>query len=207
MLDRLMTHPKRKWIVTTGTLMTGLIFLLPAVDSFNAERSRCAELQAELAETGKEVGRLTDWRQLLARKTAELDSLERRAFTLDGAEQFRVELVDVVRRTGCTMRRIHLDQPRFRDWLETEDNPLEDRPPKGADGETPFSLMTHQLALTVEGPLSSVQRLLSEIQSEDRMLHAASVSLRQSDGSAGRVTLDLELLLFDLLRKLHDVTM
>ena len=201
LLDRVITHPKRGWIVTTVTMVSGALFLLPAVESFNAVRSKRDDLKAELTDAQQQVSRLPVWKQHLDDKRETATQLEAKAFDGSRDGKFRSQIVELVRQSGCTMRRIHLGDDRYREWLGTGDDPLEDRPPSRAKGETPYYLETQQLTVSVEGNLTSAQQLLSQVLATDRLMHAASVSIRHADSGFGNVSLDLELLLFNLVLK------
>ena len=205
-LDRLFTHPKRNWIVMTATLTAGLIFLLPAVDSLNTERSRCSELRASLDEGREEITGLDTWKQRLGQQIDLLHQFESRAFAAVEVEAFRSELLDRVRSTNCTMRRIRVSDPRFRDWMGTDDDPLADGATESDEyeDESSFLLETRQLLLVAEGPLDNIRHLLAEIQSTERLIHFSSVSIREAEDGPGEVSLELELLLFNLVQKQFD---
>lgn len=200
-IDRFMRHPRRRWIITAATFVVGLIFLLPAVDSFTAACSQRQELLAQLEADRSELARLPEWERRLRERSKQLRELKLRCLTDETTEAFQSELVELEHREHCNLRRIHIDQPRLRDWLGDEDHPLQDRPPEGTEGETPYYLKSRSLMLSVEGPLTRIHELLREIQSTDQFVHSSLVSIRPAEGNSGTVTLDLELLLFDLVRK------
>ena len=203
-LDRYFTHPKRWLFVTTATFVAGAVFLLPAVDSLQSARSRHAELQSQLEQRQVEVSRLNLWQKKLTEQKAKLSEHEHRAFGEDEAEHFRGQLAELTRRSGCTMRRVRLTDARTREWKATNDDPLADRSPAAAKGDTPFLLKSQQLALSVEGKLSAIQELLSSVPAQDRLLQMGHISIKQVDGNPKLVSLDVEFTLFDLVRKKAD---
>ena len=200
-IDRLITHPKRRWIVTTGTLLSGLLFLLPAVDSFSQERSRYAELSEQLNAARELIAERDHWQQRLEEQRLRLEHLEACSVTEDELNDYRNWVTDCVRHNRCRMRRIHVDRPVYRPWMNENDNPLEDRPPVDAEGETPWLLENRELTISVEGELSHVNKLLDELHTTDVLAHSSGVSVRRIEGTASAVSLDLNLVLMNLIRK------
>ena len=200
-IDRLITHPKRRWIVTTGTLLSGLLFLLPAVDSFSQERSRYAELSEELKASRTLIGEKDHWQQRLQEQQQRLEHLEACSVTEDELNDYRNWVTECVRHNGCQMRRIHVGEPVYRPWMKENDNPMVDRPPVDAEGETPWLLENRELTISVEGELSHVNELLDELHTTDVLAHSSGVSVRRIDGTASTVALDLNLVLMNLIRK------
>jgi hypothetical protein len=96
---------------------------------------------------------------------------------------------------------VRLSEPSYRGWLAENDDPLLDQPPNGAEGETPYFLETRHLALSVEGALDRVQKLLGELHATDRLVHSGAMTIRRSDGASDNVSLDIDLVLFNLLLK------
>jgi hypothetical protein len=138
-IERLITHPRRGWIVTTATFVTALLFLLPAVDSYNLEKARLDEISVELDKSRTEITRFESWQHRIEEQGELLNQLEARAFIGPQVEAFRTELVDLIRKSNCTMRRVRLSEPSYRGWMAEHDDPLLDQPPHDAEGETPYS--------------------------------------------------------------------
>ena len=200
-IDRYFTHPKRWLFVTTATFIVGALFLLPAIDSLQSARTKHAEMQAQLDQRVADVARLDLWKTKLSEHKAKLVEFEQRAFAEQQAEQFRSQLAELTRRSGCTMRRIRLSDARNREWKATGDDPLLERSPAQAKGDTPFVLKSQQLSMSVEGKLSAIQELMTSVSTDDRLLQVGSVSIRQVDGNPKLVSLDVEFVLFDLVLK------
>lgn len=201
-LDRFFTHPKRWLFVITATFITGALFLLPAMDSLQSARSKHDEIQSQLDQRVADVSRLNLWSKKLTDQKAKLVEFEQCAFGEAQAEQFRTQLADLARRSGCTMRRIRLTDARTREWKAQYDDPTAlDRSPAQAKGDTPYLLKSQQLALSVEGKVSAVQDLMKSIPTHERLLQVGSMSIKQADGNPQLVTLDLEFVLFDLVMK------
>ncbi|MBI1314718.1 hypothetical protein GC176_25780 [bacterium] len=200
-IDRLITHPRRRWIVTTGTLLSGLLFLLPAVDSFSQERSRYAELSEQLDASRTLIAEKGQWEQRLQEQRQRLEHLEACSVTEDELNDYRTWVTECVRHNGCRMRRIQVAEPVYRPWLNENDDPTTDRPPVNAEGETPWLLEKRQLTISVEGELADVNRLLDELHTTDVLAHSSGVSVRRVDGTPSGVSLDLNLVLMNLVRK------
>lgn len=200
-IERLITHPRRGWIVTTATFVAALLFLLPAIDSYNLEKARLDEISVELDRSRTEITRFESWQHRIEEQGELLKQLEARAFIGPQVEAFRTELVDLIRKSDCTMRRVRLSEPSYRGWMAEHDDPLLDQPPHDAEGETPYYLETRHLALSVEGALDRIQKLLGELHATERLVHSASMSIRRADGEADNVSLDIDLVLFNLLLK------
>ncbi|MHC4876507.1 MAG: hypothetical protein ACYTGL_08410 [Planctomycetota bacterium] len=200
-VDRLITHPRRRWIVTTGTLLSGLLFLLPAVDSFSQERSRYAELSEKLDASRELIDQKDHWQKRLQEQQERLQHLESCSVTEDELNDYRNWVTECVRHNGCQMRRIHVGEPVYRPWMKTNDDPTEDRPPVDAEGETPWMLETRELTISVEGELGHINVLLDELHTTDVLAHSSGVSVRRRDDAASNVGLDLNLVLMNLVRK------
>ena len=201
MLQRLITHPRRGLIVMTVTLLAGLLFLLPAIDSYQHAGSRLSDLAAELDSHHDDISRLETWRSRCEEQRKQVAILEARAIATDELDGLRSRLVDVVHQSRCTLRRISIGEPRLRDWMNEGDNPLEDRPPEGATGETPYLLETRQLALIAEGPLGEVKQLLAALEKTDGLIHAATMTVRQADHADGVIALEINMVLMNLVDK------
>jgi hypothetical protein len=200
-IERLITHPRRGWIVTTATFVTALLFLLPAVDSYNLEKARLDEISVELDKSRTEITRFESWQHRIEEQGELLNQLEARAFIGPQVEAFRTELVDLIRKSDCTMRRVRLSEPSYRGWMAEHDDPLLDQPPHDAEGETPYYLETRHLALSVEGALDRIQKLLGELHATNRLVHSAAMTIHRADGESDNVSIDIDLVLFNLLLK------
>lgn len=200
-IDRLMTHPRRRWIVTIGTLLSGLLFLLPAVDSFSQERSRYADLSEQLVASRTLISQKEHWQKRLVEQRRRLEHLESCSVTEEELNDYRNWVTECVRHNGCQMRRIHVGEPVYRPWMNKNDDPTADRPPVQAEGETPWLLETRNLTISVEGQLGHVKELLDELHTTDVLAHSSGVAVRRVDSLSGGVTLDLNLVLMNLIRK------
>ena len=203
-VESLITHPRRQGIVMIGTLLSGLLFLLPAVDSYQAAGTRLAENSLELENSQEEVSRLDEWKKRGQQQTEALRLLETRVWSEADLDELRSELVEIVHDSQCTMRRVSIGEPRRREWMNENDHPLEDRPPEGASGETPFLLETRPLVLVAEGSLGHVKELLGKLEQTQGLLHPANMTVRNVESGDSGLALELSLVLMNLIEKPQD---
>lgn len=199
-LQQFIAYPHRQKAVIILTLLTGLVVVWPAVDGYIEARTRKKEASIKLAETNEEIAKLPRHAELFKKKQEELAALTRRTVQEDTAQQLRNELVQLVRKAGCTMRRIRLGDASRRDWMEN------DSPVKGADlvdpgDKTSFQLVSRQLSISIDGQMPKLHELLAAMHKIDKTMHTRSIMLQRAGRSKGVATLDLEMVLFDLEKK------
>lgn len=199
-LQQFIAYPHRQKAVIILTLLTGLVVVWPAVDGYIEARTRKKEASTKLAKTNEEIAKLPRHAQQYKIKQEELAALMRRTVQEDSAQQLRNELVQLVRKAGCTMRRIRLGDASRRDWMEN------DSPVKGADlvdpgDKTSFQLVSRQLSMSIDGQMRKLHELLASMHKIDKTMHTRSIMLQRAGRSKGDATLDLEMVLFDLEKK------
>lgn len=197
-LRRVLEHPKRVWIVISLTLVIGLVFTWPAVDSYSAARDHRAALEADLQEGNALVGKVDLYRKQAEKKLAQLKELERKALSPAQIEQLRNQLVVIVKESHCKLRRVRLGDASLRTWYD-EDHPLESRTRPESDKKSPFRLKTQSLNLAVTGNLNDVSEFLQRLSQQDRLIHTGGFQLRKSMEDKDLVELEIDLLLFDLV--------
>ncbi len=200
LIQQFLSHPYRRQAVIIVTLLTGLVVVWPAVDAYTMARTRRLAASTRLEQTNQDIGKLPRHVELFKKKQAELEKHNRRAVSEDAAQRIRNELVQLVRKTGCTMRRIRLGDASRRDWMEN------DSPVKGVDlvdpgRETPFQLISRQLSLSITGEIPQLHAFLAEMHKIDNTMHTRSISLERAGRSQGAATLDLDMVLFDFEKK------
>lgn len=199
-LQQFLAYPHRQKVVIILTLLTGLLVVWPAVDGYTEARTRKLEANSKLAEANAEIAKLPRHVELFKKKQEELAALTRRTVQEDSAQRLRNDLVQLVRKAGCTMRRIRLVDATRRDWMEN------DSPVTGADladpgKKTPFQLVSRQLSLSIDGPMPKLHEFLSELHKIDKTMHTRSIMLQRAGRSKGVATLDLDMVLFDFEKK------
>lgn len=199
-LQQFLTYPHRQKAVIIVTLLTGLVVVWPAVDGYIEARTLKKEARTKLEETNAEIAKLPRHAELFKKKQEELGALQRRTVTEDSAQRLRNDLVQLVRQSGCTMRRIRLGDATRRDWMEN------DSPVTGADlvdpgRETPFQLVSRQLSLSITGQMPKLHGFLAELHKIDKTMHTRTISLQRAGRNKGTATLDLDMVLFDFEKK------
>ncbi|MBX7168053.1 MAG: hypothetical protein K1X74_17085 [Pirellulales bacterium] len=193
-------HPRRRTIVTLLTLVTLVMVMWPAADEYLALCDFRAHLMQSLDEARAEAEALPQLEKLAQQRATELAAFEQR--TVDEGEtfRFREELVELVRQSGCQMRRIDVDQPQRRRWQSGED-PLAAAAPapnKQDPGPSPYELSTRRLTLAVSGPLSSVHALFDNLRALDKVLCLGNLHEQPEGPERKEIAVDIELIVLSL---------
>ena len=110
-VERFVRHPRRRWIVGAATSVVGVIFLLPAVDSFTAACSHRDELLSQLDSGREELARLPEWQRRLDEQAVQLAQLQSQRLTDEMAAR-----ADVVVTMGCGDACPFVPGVRYIDW-------------------------------------------------------------------------------------------
>lgn len=199
-LTRKFCESRHRWlIVATATGLLALVALLPMVDDYFDKRSSRNDLTEELAAARRTAELLPVYEKQAAEVGKELAALEARAIDEAGLARFRSRLVDVVRDSGCQIRRIEVGAPTRRPWKEN-DEPLSELSEPTGDGPTPFALERRSVILAVDGSMSAIHELIAQLEKEKTISHSHRLQLQAAGGGGESVTLELELWLFALSR-------
>lgn len=172
LIRKFCASPRRSLIVISATALLGLGLLVPLVDEVYDNKTLCDALTTQLAEARRTEATLPDLETKVGELTKELGELESRAIGEASMVAYRSRLVDVVRSSGCQIRRIQVGPATTRPWL-SNDNPLETEPP--ADGvKTPFVLEKRSLELAVNGGMGEIHNLLQRLEEERVLAHPKS---------------------------------
>ena len=199
LLYQLINHHARWWIVITGTGMIGLALLWPAVDDYLAAKSVQDELNESLEKTKQGVDRLDHFANLVSQKKSALEQLQAKAQSDKTVGQFRNRVVQLVRQSGCKMRRVRLAQPSRRRWRETDD-PFIFKSVADAGAETQFDLRTQVLSISLTGSVKQISDFLTKIHQLDSFIHTMNLSLQRGHEGEESAALELDLLLLNLNR-------
>ncbi len=199
-LTRKFCENRHRWlIVATATGLLALVALLPMVDDYFDKRSSRSELSEELAAARQTAESLPVYERQAVEFGKELAAIEARAVDEAGLARFRSRLVDVVRDSGCQIRRIEVGVPTRRPWKEN-DEPLSELGEPTGEGATPFSLERRSVILAVDGSMSAIHQLIAELEKDQMISHPHRLHLQAAGGGGESVTLELELWLFALSR-------
>ncbi len=199
-LRRFCESPRRGLIVTIATILLGLVVLTPLVDDYFDSRERYAALRDEIGLAREEAELLPQLVQQTERVVEQLASQESRCVSESTLSDYRSHLVEMVRDSGCQIRRLELSSPIERPW-KGEDNPLQEGSSNSLSGsETPFLLERRSVQLSVNGRTAGLYDLLEKLQQDSKLAYPERMEIL-SDGQEGEeLTMELELWLFALAR-------
>jgi hypothetical protein len=203
LLRRFVEHKRRKTVVIILTVLTGLLVVLPATDEYNAAQERISTAQADLTSANDEVADLEHYKRLFEEKEKELERLEAQAVSDADAQDLRSQLVETIPLTGCTMRQIRLGDAVRRDWT-AKDHPVRGTNLSERGDPTPYQLETRQIALSISGSMANLHDFLSRIHDRNEFIHTKTVALKRSEASENLANLDMDVLLFNLVKKTAD---
>ncbi len=196
LVQPLLQHHRRWLIVTSVTFAIALALLVPLADVYFDEQERERELTAELAQV---TAIADDIEQLEARVAAETVSLTRytaRTVSPENVNEYRSQLVEMVHKAGCQLRRASVAPVQTRPWRE-QDDPLLDRHDKSNNQQTGLLLRRQMVTLSVSGSMTSLQSLLQQMREQRMLSHARTLELKPEGRNRNTVMLDLEIWFFD----------
>jgi hypothetical protein len=198
-LVRRFCESRHRWlIVATATTLLALVALLPMVDDYFDKSASRSEMTEELAAARLTAESLPAYEKQAEGVRAELEALEVRTIDEAGVAKFRSRLVDLVRESGCQIRRIDVGAPTRRPWSESDDVLAETGLPGAA--ATPFTLERRSVVLAVDGNMPAVHDLLDRLEKERTLSHPHRLQMQGASAGGETVTLELELWLFALSR-------
>ena len=202
MVRGIVEHPKRKTLVITLTLVTGVMSGVFAVEEYSAAQARMVAAREKLDEASGTAANLPQMKNALDKRKSEVQELERKAVTEKDIEHLRDgELQKLIRDAGCEMRSVTIDDiPAKREW-RSNDSPLRGVPPGESGQPTPFELTQWNARLLVEGRSINIYKLLERISQMDRFIQTRLVHMQRSETNENLTQLRMELTLFDLARK------
>ncbi len=193
--------PYRPLIVTIATVVLMLVAVLPMVDDYyNNKRSHTALVEnlARASETVETLPMFQQRAEALGQRLAELDAL---SVNEKNVGDYRSRLVDLVRESGCQMRKIDVSKTTRRTWME-DDSPLVEKQPSGTENKpTPFMLERRNVVLSVDGTTANVNTLLEKLQEESTFIHPRRLKFHSVGRDGNKVTMEVELWLFALAQK------
>ena len=203
-LRRFLDNPSRHWAIIVVILVIGLTTVLPAADELSRSRQNRAKLEESAARMRREVADLEDVRQKAEEGRKRLEELEALSVSVENVPLFRQEIVAWARKSGCQVRRTRPGSPRSRRWDEGDSlfaSTAVKRTPTGEKKlDSPYVLQTQPLSVSVAGTLPRVKKLLAQLHSANRLIQFEEFTLAPSRDNPKEVVLDIELLLFDLVK-------
>lgn len=197
-LIRKFCDSRHRWLmVGSATGLFALATVLPMVDDYCNKRSSRNDLTEELAAARQTAELLPLYEKQTGAVARELGALEARTVDDASMARFRSRLVDLVRDSGCQIRRIEVAAPTRRPWKDN-DQPLSETGSNEA-ADTAFSLERRSMILAVDGSMAAIHELLEQLEKERTIAHPHRLQL-QPNGVGEAVTLELEVWMFSLHR-------
>lgn len=197
LLRRFVEYEHRRWVVIIVSLTVALAVILPLADEYTAlceERSRLESLVYSTKLMEENLGGLEDRSRQQAKS---LEQLESRGISRQNIQQFRSDLVRWAKAAECRVQSIRVDGSRSRRWKEN-DQPLEHRARAKSNKETPFTLTTQSLSISIAAPLGQIKEFMAKLHEDDRLIHVKGFNLKPLRAGDANLVLELDLLLFDL---------
>ena len=200
-LRRFCEFKHRKLTVIAGTIIVGLLLVMPLVDSIRAGRDEKEALLTELESAQSVASDLKPFEARVTEKLAQLKSLEGR--TVDDATLplLRGKLVDFAKETTCSIRRLNVGGVASRPWQPGQ-NPLATTPDKKlADANSNFVLEWRPVNLSLSGNSASLRSMVERLASSGMFMHIKNLEMYPSSPKRESLTLEMEIWYFTLARK------
>lgn len=191
--------PSRWPVVAIGTTLLTLALVYPLADDYFEARSRLSDLQIQLVEAEITAAALPAEEEEVADLVAQLDALEQRALDGESVARFRSRLIELIRESGCQVRRLDVGDPQSRPW-STGDHVIDETKQAANLQPTPFQLERRSVLLAVDGSMAEVHGLLQRIESERQLAHPHRLQLISASHGGKTVMMELELWYFALAR-------
>jgi len=200
-LRKFLESRRSRVIVIIGTFGIGLATVLPLADEYLALRDRREHLKVELSGAQQAAKALPRFEKRVHQQIRTLENWQSQTVPAGQVHEFRRSVVDLVRETGCQIRRVHTDAAHTRPWSEGDD-PLKVRNVRSKKkDDSHFELTSQSFVLEISGTLPQIEAVLSQLHREGKLAHTRHFVLRPVGRNRKEVVLELELLLFDLTRK------
>ena len=189
----------RKLIVAIVTTLAGLVVLVPLVDDYFDKRESRRTLMDDLDRARETEKTLPAFEKGVAELEERVSQLEGRTVSDESVSLYRTNLLEMVRKAGCQMRRLEVGASAHRPWLQVDD-PLQPTAPSPTAKQTPFLLERRSINLSVDGEMTSIHNLLEQLEQDKTIAYPRRIQLHSTGGRGASATLELELWLFALSR-------
>ena len=182
----------RRLVVIILTFGLGLAVILPAADEYRGLLQRRSKWSAELDRTRDVIGQMNQVQREATAKRQEAAHWEEKVVTPERLHLFREEVVATARNTGCQIRRVNVGEVTRRPWHAGDGKP-------GAAPATGAQVLRVQpMAVSLMGRLPSVKEFLEKLTKLDKLVQVEQFSIQPLNASGLEVTLELNMLLYDL---------
>lgn len=194
-LRQFLEHPRRKLIVIIATAAIALVLFWPAVDNYFAASADRSKLAEELEEAQAKVEQLAPLMEKLAEREKRLTVFETEAMSKKNVEEFRDAISEEIQKSGCQIRR-NMPQPEA--MRQPEFNPED--PSKSEKRGSRYEVVGRSHSLTITGSQSGVVEVMNKIQERKGLVQIQALSIKQAMDGTDATTLDVVLLLLDLVK-------
>ena len=200
-LRRFCEFKHRKLTVIAGTIIVGLLLVMPLVDVIRAGRDEKEALLTELESAQSVASELQGFETRVNEKLAQLKSLE--ALTTDDASlpKLRGQLVDFAKDTTCSIRRLNVGGVSSRPWQPGQSPIATTVDKKAAEGNSNFVLEWRPVNLSLSGTSASLKNMVEKVAGSKMLLHIKSLEMYPSSPKRESLTLEMEIWYFTLARK------
>ncbi|MCH7750746.1 MAG: hypothetical protein IH898_01120 [Planctomycetes bacterium] len=189
----------RKLIVAIVTTLFGLAVLWPFTDDYFDKRESRRTLMDDLDRARQTEKFLPAFEQRVVELEEKVSLLEGRTVSAESVSQYRTNLLEIIRKAGCQMRRLEVGTPTRRPWMR-DDDPLQSTAALGVTDKTPFQLERRNIKLSINGEMTSIHNLLDQLEKDKTIAYPHRLQLHSTGGRSTSATLELELWLFALVR-------
>jgi hypothetical protein len=203
MLRRMFEGRTRRWSIIIVNGVLALALGLPAVDEYFALRHRKSELATQLDQAREQVQRTEDLQQRATLVAQALSTVKSRAVSDENTQAYRQKVVQLIRESGCQLRKLSMENTAIRDWRQ-DDHPLV-RPKSQRGGGTKeesakYRLRTQAVSLSISGTLSDVRKFIKSLHAEGKLMHTTQLAIRPGGRDRDNVVMELQFMLFGLER-------
>ena len=197
-LIRKLCESRYRWpVVAIVTTLLTLATVYPLTDEYFEERAKHSDLSDQLEDAKTTAAALPAEEKAVAELAEELALMEERSVDESSVPAFRSRLVEMVRESGCQIRRLDVGTPNQRPWTKGA-HAIDETLVAGAPQPTPFTLERRAVLLAVDGPMAAIHGLLQRIEDERQLAHPHRLQLASASRGGDTVTMELELWYFAL---------
>ena len=191
----------RNLAVTGGTIVVGLLLVLPLVDAIPAGSEEKETLIGELESAQSLVSDLQNFEARVNDKLTQLKVMEGRTVDDASLPLLRTKLVDFAKDTACSIRRLNVGGLGSKAWHPGQ-NPLattNDRKPP--EPSSSFVLEWRPVNLSLSGSSASLRSMVEKLAGSGMFMHIKNLEMYPSSPKRESLTLDMEIWYFTLARK------